>query len=134
MPRDYHIAKRDILESMPGTVAQLVKKSGYHRATVERWLRKLRAADGSHIVDWQRPNGAGNFIPVHGAGTGVDVPCTLVALTSSEKWKATVRRLGRDRVRQLERARAWALQARRSGFGRDPLLGALFAARRNSPT
>lgn len=129
MPRDYHIAKRDILQAMPGTVAQLVAKSGYHRATVERWLVKLRAADGSHIVDWLPPNGSGNFIPVHGVGPGPDAPCKLRAMTPSDKWQARVRRLGRDYLRNRSRTGEWALRARRVGFKSDPLLGALFGVR-----
>jgi hypothetical protein len=124
VPRNCHTAKADILQAMPGSVSQLVTKSGYHRATVERWVRTLRAEQASHIIDWLRPNGSGNFIPVHGKGLGEDAPCTLKPLTASDDWKLAKQRYGMDTLRAKERARHWALKARRGR--RDPLVAALF--------
>ena len=75
-PRNYHIAKEHILQAMPGTVDELVKKSGYNRGTVEHWMKALRTGDprtrSSHIIEWHPPNGTGPYIPVHQAGAGED--------------------------------------------------------------
>jgi hypothetical protein len=125
MPRKYHNAKADILQAMPGSMAQLATKSGWHLQTVERWVRALRKAGECRILDWQRPNGSGNFVPVYGQGPGEDAACTLQALTGSEKWRLTKQRYGMDTLRAKERARHWALRARR-GQVRDPLVAALF--------
>lgn len=125
MPRNYQIARADILQSMPGSVDQLAAKSGYHRDTVTRWLRKLRAENASHITGWLRPNGSGHFIPVHGAGPSADVECTLKPLTASEDWQKRKAKYGMQMLRRQERARHWALQARR-GRTTDPLVAALF--------
>jgi hypothetical protein len=125
MPRKYHNAKADILQSMPGTTAQLVEKSGWHIDTVHRWLRRMRKTGECRIADWQRPNRSGNFVPIYGMGPGEDAPCTLKPLTPSEDWKLAKQRYGMDTLRAKERARHWALKARR-GQVKDPLVAALF--------
>jgi hypothetical protein len=83
-PRDYHLAKEHILQAMPGTVDELAKRSGYHRNTVQIWLKVLRAGDpatrASHIEDWLPPaahNGGGVYLAVHGAGPGEDATYAL---------------------------------------------------------
>lgn len=125
MPRNYHIAKEHIVASMPGTVAELVRKSGWSHDTVVRWVKKLRKEGASHIVGWERPNGGGPFVSVHGAGAGEDVPCTLKPLTPSEDWAKAKEKYGMELLRKKERARKWALEARR-GRNDDPLMAALF--------
>jgi hypothetical protein len=125
MPRKYHNAKEDILQSMPGTISQLVEKSGYHRATVERWMAKLRDGGESHIIKWLPPNGSGHFIPVHARGPGKDAECTLKAQTHSDRWKRAKQLHGLPTLRAKERARYWSLRARR-GETMDPLVAALF--------
>lgn len=124
MPRKYHNAKADILQSMPGTTAELATKSGWHLPTVQRWVRTMRKAGECRIADWRRPNGSGNFVPVYGKGPGEDAPCTLKPLTPSDDWQLAKQRYGMDTLRAKERARHWALQARRGR--RDPLMAALF--------
>src|ERR1044072_495912 len=126
MPRDYNApAQTAILQSMPGSVPHLAAKSGFHRATVERQLRKLRADGKTRIVGWARPNGSGPFIAIHGRGSGPDAPCTLQPLTDAEDWALKVERIGRPTLRLQERDRNWRLKARR-GQVRDPLVAALF--------
>jgi hypothetical protein len=121
VPRNYAVAWDHIQEAMPGTVDELVAKSGWSVHTVRRWLARARAAGTSHIVDWRRPNGTGNFIAVHGVGPGDDVPCTLKPLTASDDWQLRIKRYGRELLRRQERARHYALRARR-GQTRDPLM------------
>jgi hypothetical protein len=125
MPRNYHIARDHILQAMPGTVNQLVTKSGYCRSTVERWLRALRQGEpeqrGSHIIGWKRPERCGHFVAVHAAGPGKDAPCRLKPLTASQDWQKAKQKYGMETLRRKERARSWALKARR-GQVKDPLM------------
>jgi hypothetical protein len=125
MPRNYHTAKADIIQAMPGTTGQLVEKSGWHHDTVARWVRRMRKTGECRIVDWRRPNRTGNFVPVYGAGPGADAVCTLKPLTNSEDWHLAKKRYGMETLRKKERARHWALKARR-GETTDPLMAALF--------
>lgn len=129
MPRNYHIAKQDILDSMPGTVSEIIKKSGYERCTVERWMRRMKHDDPAqrecHIIDWRRPEVSGQFVAVYAAGPGKNAPCKLVAQSDAEKWQRAIQLHGMDKLRAKERARAWALKARR-GQVNDPLMQALF--------
>jgi hypothetical protein len=124
MPRDYHYAKRDILDSMPGTISEIIAKSGYERNTVERWMRRMRGVD-CHVVDWRRPAVSGPFVPVYAAGPGEDAVCTLKPLTPSQDWERRKTKYGVDTLRAKERAAHWALKARR-GQVVDPLMAALF--------
>lgn len=75
MPRDYHRARADILEAMPGTVPDLAKRSGYARGTVKRWIAELRkgrpAERGAHIGEWLEQEGRGAVaVAVWHAGPG----------------------------------------------------------------
>lgn len=79
--RIYHTAKRDILQSMPGTVSELAALSGYSLDTVYGWVRRLRHGDPltreSHIIGWIEPTGprgSGGVTPIHAAGPGEDAP------------------------------------------------------------
>jgi hypothetical protein len=79
--RVYHTAKDDILQSMPGTVSELVARSGYSRETVYTWIRQLRCGDPlsreSHIIGWLEPTGprgSGGVTAIHAAGPGEDAP------------------------------------------------------------
>lgn len=92
-PRDYHQARRDILQAMPGTIAQLVKKSGYARGTVEIWVRKMRIGDplarASHIIGWTPPassHGSGPHAPIHQAGAGHDAPRVVLPKPSRRRY------------------------------------------------
>lgn len=123
MPRNYNVAKDHVRQAMPGTMAQLVKRSGWHHDTVSRWVRKMRAAGECRIVGWQRPNGSGNFVPVYGEGPGEDAPCTLKPLTPSQDWQIAKQRYGKELLAKRERARHYARLARLNG---DPLVQALF--------
>lgn len=124
MPRDYHVAKRDILQAMPGSISEIIAQSGYDRSTVERWMRRMRDVD-CHIIDWRRPEVSGPFVAVYAAGPGDDAVCTLKPLTPSEDWHRKKEKYGMETLRARERAAHWALKARR-GKVVDPLVAALF--------
>jgi hypothetical protein len=70
-----------VLMSLPGTVAELAKKSGYSKQTVKEWIRALRAGDplnrASHIVGWVPPKTRGPHHPIHAAGPGEDAVCVI---------------------------------------------------------
>lgn len=74
--RDYQLAKADILQAMPGTLQDLIQKSGWSERTVIGWLKVLRAGDpltrSSHIIDWLQPKKVGPYLAVHAAGPGED--------------------------------------------------------------
>lgn len=79
MPRDYHRARADILEAMPGTVLDLANRSGYARGTVKRWIAELRqggvAERGAHIGGWLEQEGRGAVaVAVWHAGPGEHAP------------------------------------------------------------
>jgi hypothetical protein len=75
--RNYQLAKADILQAMPGTVEELVQKSGWALRTVREWLGVLRAGDphtrASHIVGWvPQASRPGPPLAIHAAGPGED--------------------------------------------------------------
>ncbi len=49
MPRDYHHAKKDVFDAMPGTQNEIVARTGYDRSTVGRWVSVLRMEGQSRI-------------------------------------------------------------------------------------
>jgi hypothetical protein len=130
MSRDYHRARADILEAMPGTVPDLAKRSGYARGTVKRWiaeLRKGRAADrGAHIGDWLEPEGRGAVaVAVWHAGPGKHKHRRRRGNASSqEKHARAVEQHGRELL-AAKAANRYHARKRRAGHT-DPLLGALF--------
>lgn len=117
--------------AFPGTVKELVKKTGWARTTVERRLHEYREATPrkSHIIAWRRPTGTGPFIPVHGLGAGEDKHCNLKPLTKPERWQNYVKSKGREYVRKKDRTNEWLRKAR---SGKKPLLESLFFSKKLS--
>lgn len=61
-----------IMAALPGTIHQLVARSGSTEATIRRHLKRARKDGQSHIGRWIRTVGA--LTPFHMAGPGVDAP------------------------------------------------------------
>lgn len=85
----YHIAKGHIVQSMPGTVPQLAKKSGYSANTVRFWVNEMRQGDpltrASHITGWLPPPKSGAHLPIHAAGPGEDAVRILLPRPSRRR-------------------------------------------------
>lgn len=129
MPRDYHLARAHILEAMPGTVAHLVRRSGYERHTVNRWLAKLHEGKaterGAHIGGWEVPEGRGAaYVAIWHAGPGRDARRPTRTTSSAAKYAQAVAKHGRPLLAAKAANRHHARQ-RRAGRT-DPLLAALF--------
>lgn len=121
--RNYQIAKDHILQAMPGTQAELVRKSGWHQGTVSRWIKVLRAEGAIHIVKWRPPGASGTASAVHGRGPGVDEPCPYKAKTGSQKWQRVKEIHGMEGLRRKRHVREMVKRAKKDG---DPIINALF--------
>lgn len=99
--------KAQVVAAMPGTVPEIMARSGMTETTVKRWIRILRAAGESHIAKWKRSIGSGAFQSVHVLGAGQDARCYLQPYTTAQLSKRS-RRAGKVD------GRAEATQARRS--------------------
>ncbi|MBV8660375.1 MAG: helix-turn-helix domain-containing protein, partial [Burkholderiales bacterium] len=83
--------KSQIIAAMPGSVPEIMAKSGMNESTVKRWIRIMRAAGESHIGSWKRSNGSGGFQSVHVLGAGQDAPCCLKSFTVAQCCKRSRR-------------------------------------------
>lgn len=99
--------KAQVVAAMPGTVPEIVVRSGMTESTVKRWICIMRAAGESHIGSWKRSVGPGQFQSIHVLGPGDDAACKLRPFTVAECSKRA-RRAGRIN------GNADAIQARRS--------------------
>lgn len=78
-----------IVRALPGTMCDLVRKSGCAESTIRRWLHRLRAENECHISGWRR--NYGGHTPYYEAGPGKDARCNLKRLTNTEyarRWRA----------------------------------------------
>jgi hypothetical protein len=130
VPRDYHLAREHILEALPGTVPHLVRRSGYERHTVNRWLAKPHAGKaaerGAHIGGWEVPQGRGAaYVAIWHAGPGRDKARPRRNTSSAAKHAQAVAKHGRPLL-AAKAANRYHARQRREGRT-DPLLGALFS-------
>ncbi len=124
-----------IAASLPGTLSEIMAKSGMTEGTCKRWIRILREEGLSHITDWKRATGTrGGFRPVHAPGAGTDAANPLQPLTSAETCKRYRDKIKLDRDRNdRHKAKSLARQfARKAGRRGDPLVNALFGTRGGS--
>lgn len=123
MSRDRY--KWVVLQSLPGTMAEVRDKAGLGLPTIHRWMKVLRAEHKAHIGGWHRNEKGGPFSAVYHAGPGEDQPCTLEPIPQTEvcrRFRERARKDGRWEFRQArERAKYWANNPRQ-----DPLVAALF--------
>lgn len=73
--------KPEVAAALPGTVLQIVAKTGLAESTVRRMLRRLRDEDAAHIS--KRLRNVGGSTPRWVAGPGVDAP-PLVPYTGAQ--------------------------------------------------
>lgn len=89
------ILEQAVFAALPGTVPEIMKKSGVSSRTVYEWIKTFREQGRIHIATWRRN---GYLRPYYAAGHGVDKPRPK-AFT-----KATIdRRYYRKHVRDLEK-------------------------------
>lgn len=72
------------LAAMPGTLKDMAERIGAPKATVQHWIKALRACGWAHVGKWKRTDGPGGLQPVFYAGQGRDAECTLMPYTKSE--------------------------------------------------
>ena len=65
--------REKVISGLPGTRAQIEKKSGTSSSTVGKWLAVLHAEGAVHIAKWRRSK-HGSKRPVYELGAGVDAP------------------------------------------------------------
>lgn len=61
-----------VLAALPGTIPQIMQKSGVGRATVYLWLNRLRKLAKVFIKSWRRTTGQST--PFYVIGQGIDAP------------------------------------------------------------
>jgi hypothetical protein len=109
-------AREQILASLPGTRADVRRKSGLHRATVLRWMARLHEEEKAiHIARWKPHPIRGPAMAVFAAGSQPDVECALPKLTKHEvyeRFRARIKRDGRiDVLRAKDRNKYWKKKA-----------------------
>jgi hypothetical protein len=84
-----------IARSLPGSMTDLVRKSGCAESTIRRWLHRMRADGTCHISGWER--NCSSITAIYSAGPGPDAPCRLKRKTSaqySKEWRDRARKSG----------------------------------------
>lgn len=103
-----------VLTGLPGTRAQIEKKSGVGPSSVGKWLAVLRAEGAIHIGGWRRSH-MGSKRPIFVLGAGVDKkpPKTL----SPEKSQERYRKRHPERRREIQANSEQRRKMRASGHG-----------------
>ena len=116
-----------VLEGLPGTRAQIERKSGASSSSVGKWLAILRADGAIHIGGWRRSH-MGSKRPIFVLGAGVDKkpPKTLTPEQSQERF----RKRNPERRREIKENSEQRQKMRASGHG---WLTALIITKGTSP-
>lgn len=61
-----------IFAALPGTIPEIMKRTGVGRACAYNWLKAFRAESKAHIKGWRRTTGQSS--PYFVAGPGEDAP------------------------------------------------------------
>jgi hypothetical protein len=108
--------KQFVLGALPGTMPELIIKSGVSKSAVFRAIRDARAAGEVRISKWQYPTKGGRPMPTYVKGAGKDAKCRLKPQTtavSSAKHRKRAMKDGRWELRNAAvRARYRADKAR----------------------
>lgn len=76
--------RKAVVAALPGTLCQIIVKSGMRKGTVVRWPRILQDEGAIHVSGWVRSEAAGPIKRVYTDGPGVNVPCTLKRLPGAK--------------------------------------------------
>lgn len=70
MPRINHMDA--VLAALPGTLSEIMSKSGVKKQAVARWLRIMRKNKECHVGKWRRSKGQGPLMRFYVRGHGID--------------------------------------------------------------
>lgn len=119
-----------LLALLPATRAELLEQLAIGRATLHRWITRLKHAKRIRIVAWRRT--LGDMAAVFGPGPGKNArrPNPLTPAQVQAKYRDSLKAAG---LWEDELAAQRKRNARRKPpvvpFSSDPLLGALFGVR-----
>ncbi len=122
-----------MLRAMPGTVTEVMERTGVAKTTAKRWIGELRACGWVHVPKWKRPEAQGKIAPVFHAGPGKDAPRppTRTAKQYVDKCRTKARKDGRqDFIAAKDRAAKAAARVIKRGVKASPF-DVLFGERRN---
>jgi hypothetical protein len=79
--------REKVITGLPGTRAQIGKKSGTSSSTVGKWIAVLHAEGAIHVSKWLRSK-LGSKRPVYVLGAGIDAkePPTLTDQQSQQRY------------------------------------------------
>ncbi len=110
--------KAQVKAALPGTLCDIVEKSGVQATTVVRWLKIMHTGHPREIYvsGWERTKGKGGPIKrVYSVGNQEDVKCRLKAqnqATYSARYRKKIRDTEQaDLTKAKARAERWAKKA-----------------------
>lgn len=116
-----------ILELLPATRAQLRAELRVAKATLHKWLTRLRAEGKIHVGKYNRT--LGDFAPVYMPGPGKDVkrPKAIPHKEIARRYRTSLMELGiYEDVLADQRKRNSRKTGRKKSYADDPLLSLLF--------
>ena len=118
--------RAEIMQSLPGSIDKIVKRSGYSLATVSRNIAALRKEKIVRVASWGKPKHAGRFYAVFAIGSAPDAS-RLEPVSNNER-AAKIRAKRRETGEIFEyRARLRArANAKRMTYKRIPELAAFY--------
>ncbi len=123
-----------MLRAMPGTVMEIMARTGVAKTTAKRWIGELRACGWVHVPKWQRPEAQGKIAPVFHAGPGKEAPCPPARTMRQyvDKCRAKARKDGRqDFIAAKGRAAKAAARVIKRGVKATPFDAIMLGGRRN---
>lgn len=99
-----------VIEAMPGTSSELVKKTGLHVDSVRKAIKKIHGTE-AYIKGWKWVGTSKS--PIYTKGNKPDVPCNLQAATRAE-YSRRYKERHPERVRLSEAMRKMVRKARRN--------------------
>ena len=121
-----HTARAQVLAAMPGTQADIRRKTGLGSATVSRWVDSLRCAAECHVHEWVRSARGGPYSEVLHAGPGANATHTrtVKAVPKGERYNLEMRTSEGVSGRTQGRIPAWVGKP----IKRCPMTTAFFGA------
>lgn len=120
-------SRQRVERALPGTVHEIVTRTGLGRTTVRNYLRELREERVIYVSKWLRSNGRGGFQPYFRLGKRKDATCKLVPYTIAERSERFKSRHVEDGTWEDKRCRINSRNAiKRTIEKGDPLVSAFF--------